>query len=342
MSAAHTHAAANSAASPRTHRRGGHAAHGEIVRSKTAGPPVDQSVRLFDVAGSRADVAYAQELLDRVGVIPASNRSAHRGAVQLWRDHCDHPRSHDDLRARLTGVLEEPQLDLPFTFAGPTDGDPLRLMWVRPEDIIAQAHPGFPYHHTAEGLVSLAARVLSERGDPEGMNGILGMDYGLRGIVTTGRPLLTIAHNGRHRTAALRAAGFPAVLARVAWVTGPFTPPVFTAADRGYLRLLLRAGLAQLADSEWPTTHVQPGDSVLFDLLRTGQLDAYESLRGHQAHWPDWLRSPHLLARNLEAELIAEQRCPDLSRIEGTWPPPEPGLLARWLFRLSARLRRRQ
>lgn len=218
----------------------------------------------------------------------------------MWRDHCAQPPSRAAVDERLARVLAQPRFDLVFTYAGQASDDPYALFWVAPGDIVLPPPP-FPYHHTVQGLASIANSVLAENGDPDLMDVILGLDFGLQGVATANRPLLAIGHNGNHRAAALRAAGFPAVLARVRWVEGPFSPPLSTNADLARLRLFLRCGLVHsLGSDEWgPTVHVtEPGDSVLFDLRTPAEVAAFEALRGRQP-WPSWLRSKRMFNREL-------------------------------------------
>ena len=255
---------------------------------------------LYDVSGSPEDVAHAQLLLRTVGAIPLTDLAGHRGAVQMWRDHCAQPPSSAVVGERLARVLAEPRFDLVYTYWGQAPDDRLALFWVAPGDIVLPPPP-FPYHHTVEGLAGIATRVLAENGDPDLMDVILGRDFGLQGVFTANRPLLAIGHNGNHRAAALRAAGFPAVLAHVRWVGGPFSPPLSTEADRARLQLFLRYGLAHsLGSNRWgPTVHVtEPGDSVLFDLRTPADIEAFEAVRGRQP-WPSWLRSRRMYNREL-------------------------------------------
>jgi hypothetical protein len=81
------------------------------------------------------------------------------------------------------------------------------LAWVRPADISFTTGADFPYHFTVEGLAQLASNLITERGDPEGMARILGDDYGLSTVAAPHGLLHKIAHNGNHRTVAIKAAG---------------------------------------------------------------------------------------------------------------------------------------
>lgn len=165
---------------------------------------------LFSLHASEDDIRYTEAVLVRDGIIPVTDRAGHRGALQLWRNHC---RSTDpSYPARLTEVrrliaLPRFRLDR-ATGAG---GRAEQLAWVRSSDIMITAASHFPYHFSVEGLAELACSLLEEQGDPGRLGMILGNDYGVTTVEGPHRLVHQVAHNGNHRTVAIRAAGFPAV-----------------------------------------------------------------------------------------------------------------------------------
>ena len=128
------------------------------------------------LTATRADVERAETLLNRDGLIPVEDQSGHRGALELWRRHCQRAESS---RASMLAAVRK-LLELPScTFDRGFDGlrETTGLAWVRPADIWFMAGDDFPYHFTVEGLAQLASNLIAEQGDPWGMARILGDDY---------------------------------------------------------------------------------------------------------------------------------------------------------------------
>jgi hypothetical protein len=121
-----------------------------------------------------------------------------------------------------------------------------QLAWVRPADIWVTTGADFPYHFTVEGLAQLASNLIAEQGSPYDMATILGDDYGLSTVAAPHGLLHEVAHNGNHRTVAIRAAGFPVALVRTTRYDGPWKlppSPWVSKTAHVFLRLLFRAGL---------------------------------------------------------------------------------------------------
>jgi len=248
---------------------------------------------------TREELQRARDLLARDGLVPITDAAGHRGALQLWRQHCQMTcLSRPAMVAALQDLLNRPRPAFERVFDGRTVIE--QLAWVRPSDIAITTHPTFPYHHSVAGLAELAINLLAEKADPEAMAMILGNDYG---VVTVAAPhglLHQVSHNGNHRTAAIRAAGFPVALVHTVRYDGPWDLPFWRPTRAAYLRLLSRAGIlsnqragefASVVDAaNWG--HLLLADSVgaaLADVV------AYEGLCGRCDVWPDWLRDPRML-----------------------------------------------
>jgi hypothetical protein len=92
--------------------------------------------KLFDrqLTATQADVERAGTLLNRDGLIPVEDEAGHRGALELWRRHCQRaPSSRASMLAAVRTVLEMPSCSFERGFFGlrETTG----LAWVRPADI---------------------------------------------------------------------------------------------------------------------------------------------------------------------------------------------------------------
>lgn len=166
------------------------------------------------------------------------------GALELWRRHCQRVvSSQQSILTAVRNLLELPRCNPDRGFRGL--GETSQLAWVRPTDILITTHPGFPYHRSVEGLAELASNLIAEQGDPGGMSMILGEDYGLSTVAAPHGLLHEVSPNGHHRTAAIKAAGFPVALARTVRYDGPWELPLWGTGVtvRAFLRLLFRAGL---------------------------------------------------------------------------------------------------
>jgi hypothetical protein len=314
------------------------------------------SSKLFarHLTATQADVERAETLLNRDGLIPVEDWSGHRGALELWRRHCQ--RAESSRASMLTAVrrlLELSSCSFERAFYGLRE---TRLLaWVRPADISFTTGADFPYHFTVEGLAQLASNLITERGDPEGMARILGDDYGLSTVAAPHGLLHKIAHNGNHRTVAIKAAGFPVALVRTVRFNGPWQVPPWpwvTETARACLRLLLRAGL--LTKPQGGRREIDVEANCWANLLfadtagsTVKNVAAYEQLFGRCEAWPDWLRDRNLLTELLNRELLTMDRYKDdltlFSEVVGQWPPPVAGklkLLLQRLTRTGARLDR--
>lgn len=184
------------------------------------------SSKLFarQLTATQADVDHAETLLNRNGLIPVEDESGHRGALELWRRHCQRASSsRPSMLAAVRNVLEIPSCTFERGFFGlrETTG----LAWVRPADIWFTSGSDFPYHFTVEGLAQLASNLISEQGDPNGMARILGDDYWLKTVAAPHGLLHEISQNGNHRTVAIKAAGFPVALVHTTRHEGPWALP---------------------------------------------------------------------------------------------------------------------
>ena len=196
---------------------------------------------ISDRAATQAEVERAESMLKRDGLIPVEDRSGHRVALELWRRNCQ--RAEPSPQSMLTAVrnlLEQPRVSFEHVLQGSARTP--RLAWVRPDDILITDHPDFPYHLTVEELAQLASNLIAEQGDPEMMAEILGEDYGLSTVTAPHGLLHMVHHNGNHRTAAIRAAGFPVALVETERYESPWMLPMHLR-THAYMRLLFRAGL---------------------------------------------------------------------------------------------------
>jgi hypothetical protein len=173
-------------------------------------------------------------------MIPLSDLAGHRGAVQMWRAHCESRRAAtiEELNDEVDRLLRAPRPLPPDcgTLARPY------YAWIRPSSIPVTDHAGFPYHHTPAGLARIAQRLIAEAGAPAGLDKILGFNFVLTTTFTPHGLVHRIGANGNHRAALLRAAGFPVALALITPQRAPWTIPSFTSAERLF-RLLYRSGL---------------------------------------------------------------------------------------------------
>jgi hypothetical protein len=299
------------------------------------------------LTATQADVERAETLLNRDGLIPVEDRSGHRGALELWRRHCQ--RAESSGAAMLAAVRK--LLDLPScTFDRGFNGlrDTTGLAWVRPADIWIMTGHDFPYHFTVEGLAQLASNLIAEQGDPWGMARILGEDYWVDTVAAPHGLLHDVTVNGNHRTVAIRAAGFPVALVHMTRYDGPWEfPPLEWQSPTVdvFLRLMFRAGLLTQPGRGRVRINAEANDwaNLLFadtvaETLRN--VAAYEQFYGRCAAWPDWLRDRHRLRVLLDRELLSIERYCDLtfySQVIGQWPPPVASRLNLLMFRLLGR-----
>ena len=197
------------------------------------------------LTATQADVEHAETLLNRDGLIPVEDEAGHRGALELWRRHCQRAASsRPSMLAAVRNLLELPGCSFQRAFYGLRETG--LLAWVRPADISITTGSNFPYHFTVEGLVQLASNLIAEQGDPYGMARILGDEYCLSTVAAPHGLLHEIAENGNHRTVAIKAAGFPVALVQTVRYDGPWElPPLEWRSETVpvFLRLLFRAGL---------------------------------------------------------------------------------------------------
>jgi hypothetical protein len=303
------------------------------------------------LTATHADVERAETLLKRDGLIPVEDEPGHRGALKLWRRHCQRAApSRPSMLAAVRNLLEQPSCSFERGYCGlkETSG----YAWVRPADIWFTTGDDFPYHFTVEGLAQLASNLITEQGDPYGMARILGDEFRLSTVSAPHGLLHEIAENGNHRTVAIKAAGFPVALVHTTRYDGPWELPPqqwLGKTARVYLRLLFRAGLLTNPQGRWDEINAEANSwaNLLFadrveDALRN--VAAYEQSYGRCEAWPDWLRDRDLLTELLNRELLSMERYNALtvfSQVAGQWPPPAASkwmLLLQRLVRAGARL----
>jgi hypothetical protein len=266
------------------------------------------------LTATHADVERAETLLKRDGLIPVEDEPGHRGALELWRRHCQRAApSRPSMLAAVRTVLEQPSCSFERGYCAlkETSGH----AWVRPADIWFTTGDHFPYHFTVEGLAQLGSNLITEQGDPYGMARILGDEFRLS-TVSAPHGLLHEAENGNHRTVAMKAAGFPVALVHTTRYDGPWevpTEPWVTGTARVFLRLLFRAGLLNKPQRGRVRINAEANDwaNLLFadtvaETLRN--VAAYEQFYGRCAAWPDWLRDRHRLRVLLDRELLSIER----------------------------------
>ena len=146
--------------------------------------------------------------------------------------------------AAVRKLLELPRCNLDRGLFGLRETT--RLAWVRLTDILITPWSNFPYHRSVEGLARLASSLITEQADPNGMARILGDNYWVSTVAAPHGLLHDVSVNGNHRTAAIKAAGFPVALVHTTRYDGPWEFPPLEAQSRTvrvFLRLLFRAGL---------------------------------------------------------------------------------------------------
>lgn len=301
------------------------------------------------LTATQADVERAETLLKRNGLIPVEDEPGHRGALELWRRHCQ--RAESSPASMLTAVRK--LLELPSCGLGAFDGlgeTTPRLAWVRPADIWFYTGPDFPYHFTVEDLANLASNLITEEAHPHEMARILGPDYWLKTVPAPHGLLHQVSQNGNHRTVAIRAAGFPVALAQIVRYDGPWElspspmSPWVSKTVRAYLRLLLRYGLLtkpqrgrdgiNFETDSWANLLLVGG--TVEDTLRN--VATYEQFYGRCEAWPDWLRDRDHLTELLNRELLTMDRYNELtvdSQVVGQWPPPVTCKLKLLMMRLA-------
>lgn len=294
------------------------------------------------------EVRHALQALERDGIIPVSDRSGHRGAVQLWRDHCARPLpSAKQLRTEVDRLLTLPRFELDGAESAPKAST--QLAWVPSADIMITTHPSFPYHFDADGLAELAGNLLTERGDPDWLAEILGANYGLTSVDAPHGRTYQVAHNGNHRTVAIRAAGFPLALALVDHHVGPWPLPTYGDYEiRAYLQLLFKAGYLtdyRYDDDQGEVANADRWGHLLIaenvdDALRN--VKAYEQLYGRVESWPEWLRHKDQTVALVDRELCAAAPYGFVSESAIDSPRPATGWLSSLLRRiLGGRTRHR-
>lgn len=319
----------------------------EEVRSADDPSGVDEAT--FAVHASNADVHHAEELLAADGMIPASDLAGHRGAVELWRRHCEERRGTDlaGLRADLDQVLAAPRPQHPAT----GKQDPPVYAWVRPSDIPVTNHDGFPYHYTPDELADLGLNLIREAGNPAGLAEILGEGLSLTTTLTPRAPVHRVNVNGNHRTAAMRAAGFPVALAEITLERGPWAVSDNEASNQALLRLLYRCGLLTNYQRDDPSRlgrETVDAEGIASWLLEfesaaaaRNNLLAYEAMFGrHSEPRLEWIRDRRSFKRLLRHErmVLPEFGLDVLPRVAGQWPP-RPTVGQRVDYWVSAGLR---
>jgi hypothetical protein len=299
------------------------------------------------LTATQAEVERSETLLNRDGLIPIEDEPGHRGALELWRRHCQ--RADSSQASMLTAVrklLELPSCGLQGALDGLTETTP-RLAWIRPADIWFATGADFPYHCTVEDLAQLASNLITEQAHPHGMAMIHGFDYWLRTVPAPHGLLHQVSQNGNYRTVAIKAAGFPVAFGHTVRHDGPWElscssfPLVMSDTVRAYLRLLLRAGL--LTKPQRGRHGISFGaNSCASLLLVAGTVEdtlrsvaTYEQFYGRCEAWPDWLRDRDLLTELLNRELLTMESYDDLtvfSQVVGQWPPP---VAAKWKLLLQ-------
>lgn len=141
---------------------------------------------------------------------------------------------------------------------------------------------------------------------------ILGENYGLSTVAAPHGLLHMVHHNGNHRTAAIRAAGFPVALVETERYESPWMLPLMSLKARAHMRLLFRAGLLSNphVDDEIHQIFAEGDGWVILLLLAASPKEAvknvvaYEHLYGRCEAWPEWLRDGELLDKlTQQAEL---------------------------------------
>ena len=301
------------------------------------------------LTATQAEVERAETLLNRDGLIPIEDESGHRGALELWRRHCQHADSSPaSMLTAVRKLLELPSCDQ-GAFDGLTETIP-RLAWVRPADIWFATGAHFPYHYTVEGLAKFASNLITEQANPYAMANVLGYDYWLETVPAPHGLLHKVSQNGNHRTVAIRAAGFPVALAQIERYDGPWElsrslwSPSVSNTVRAYLGLLLRDGLLtkpqrgrrgiNFEANTWANLLLVAG--TVEDTLRN--VAAYEQFYGRCEAWPNWLRDRDHLTELLNRELLTMDGYDDLtvfSQVVGQWPPPVASRLKLLMMRLA-------
>ncbi|WP_406048280.1 hypothetical protein [Kribbella sp. NBC_00889] len=304
----------------------------------------------FNVSATEQDVEHAKALLAEQGMIPASDLAGHRGAVQMWRDHCA-ARREDSLQDLLTDVQQVLSAPRPVPPTCGTRGEPV-YAWIRPDDIPVTTDSNFPYHYTAAGLAELARNLIAEGGHPAGLDKILGFNFVLDTTSTPRGPVHCVTVNGNHRAAALRAAGFPVALAQITVQREPWEIPVFAGSAEPLYRLLFRAGLLtnyRRRVDDWSHEDLVDAGGIAPWLLDTRVIDVIDpeqartNLLAYEAAYGavddprvDWIRRRRTFQRILRREsMTITEHGPDLlPGLAGDWPP-RPTLAQRaeyWLL----------
>ena len=100
------------------------------------------------LTATQSEVERAETLLNRDGLIPVEDDSGHRGALELWRRHCQHADSSQaSMLTAVRKLLQLPSCGLQGAFDGLTETTP-RLAWIRPADIWFITSDDFPYNCT--------------------------------------------------------------------------------------------------------------------------------------------------------------------------------------------------
>jgi hypothetical protein len=189
---------------------------------------------VFDLprATSR-QVKRAQTLLHQTGAVPVGDYDSHVGALTLLRDHlhdvAEDPPEHKELMRRVRAACRRPGFRMTDPWIARHRAP--KWEWIEPSTI-ARGRLGKPFtptHHSVKGIAQMAAIILAEQGDTDGLVYLFGDPRSHVPCVVVDSvpgpfgPVRPITINGNHRTLALEALGAPIVMAEVRDYVGPFS-----------------------------------------------------------------------------------------------------------------------
>lgn len=104
---------------------------------------METSAETVDGPGATPEeVQHAFALLERDGLIPVADPAGHRGALQLWRQHCQETHLFKAMLAAAQQVLNQARPALQGAFDGQTQTE--QLASVQPADNPITTHPSSP------------------------------------------------------------------------------------------------------------------------------------------------------------------------------------------------------